>query len=243
MLLKNKNQLLSFLKNKILQSKGSIAIQCGHFALVFDEKQNKQIPGIYQDIKNKILKENVKSHPYMGEFPLATFKLGTKLFDFVTKNKNKVKFAFMVNDWQFVPKANFGEDNKLRNAFYLESNLPKSYKINKDQIIVQKDSENKILSTLYFSEQKLRNAYNHRFKNNFCSLKDNSCAQEYIPFLNQLIKQNIKLLISFIPSTCELAIRKGTEEFTKSNKVVKVVNVFLNGSNKDLFSSIVVSVN
>ena len=235
MILDSKKELESFLKKEILDCNGKIVIQAGHFALVFDENQNKLIPGIYQDIKDKQLKENVKSHPYMGEFPLTTFKFGTKLANYAKENNKNINFAFIVNDWQFTPKAKPGKENKFRNEFYMNNKLPCSYeyifkteKLNESLIIPMTNLNNILNNKLYFEEHKLRNLYSRKYSK-FCNLNDHSCAQEYLPFLDQLIKKKVRLIISFIPKTCKMPIIAGSKETKiklKSN--IKIINIFLN---------------
>jgi len=247
MLVKNRGDLLKVLSKEIDKNKGLTVIQAGHFALIPDN--DALIPAIFQDVKNNKLKHDIKSHIYMGSFPLNTWKAGLVLASYCRKNNKKSKLVILVNDWQWVPKANFGGENKLREIFYQSSQLPRSYKkeldkndISEKNIIPFKNKNGKINNNLFFSEQKLRNQFGNYYSPQ-CSL-DNSCAQEYIPLLLQLSKEKVKLFISFIPRTCMLPINGGSTKAKESYDLdMKIINVFANGTYKhDFWENVDISI-
>ena len=241
----SKEKLKKFLEKEISICKGKVIIQAGHFALVYSKERNKLIPGVYQDVKNEEQKEAIKGHPYAGNFPLKTFEFGVNLMDFAREQKKDFGMTIIVNDWQWVPKMEEGKANPYRNEFYKENKLPKSY----EKVLAKKEfnskviipMENKNSKQIFFSEQKLRNKYRN-FKK-ICSLGENECAREYVPFLNQMIEQNAKLIISFVPKTCKLPINAGSEEVKEKFKTdMKIINIFANGISKNFFKDIEISI-
>ncbi len=199
-----KTALIHFLNNQLKTSTGSIGIMCGHYQLVPDN--NILIPGIYQEIKNVSLKNELKTDPYSSEFPMETFLAGLHLL----KANPQSKLISLVNDWQKVPKND--PDNKDPNVFrkhyYEKDEVPKIYSdlISKngftDDVFLKPSSECRVFkSKLHFSESRLRNKFDTKFRST-CSLK-NGCAQEFVPFLVELEKSGIKNLVSFIPATCQ----------------------------------------
>lgn len=223
------------LEREIENASGDIILMAGHFALVFDDKKGKLVPGVFQDIDDKKKKKSVKENPYMGYFPLETWKMGIRLAAFAKEKGKNVKVAILANDWQWIPKAEFGEKNTLRDDFYKNSEFPKSFKkelekngLDESVMLPFKTQDGKINNKLFFSEQRLRK----RFVNYLAAKCDlnNQCAQEYVPFLNQLEKEKVNLLVSFIPKTCMSSIKEGTRRSKEDFGVkIKVVNVFTEG--------------
>jgi len=239
MMIKSKKELFTLLTKELNSFKEPVAIQAGHFALI--EKNRELLPTIFQDIKDKELKNSVKSHLYMGHFPLDTWKMGVGLAKYGLSKKKIMKLLILVNDWQWVPKVDFGADNTLRDSFYKLAKLPLAYqKILKDNnisenIILPLNNKNgKVNNKLFFSESKLRNQFDNYYAAS-CDL-ENSCAQEYVPLLLQLSKEGIKLLISFIPITCKLPINMGSLKAKQSLGVdMKIINIFASGIFKNNF--------
>lgn len=234
--------LNKFLEKEILACNGLIVFQTGHFALVYSKKESKLIPAIYQDINNKEQKDAVKSHPYMGVFPLESWKIGLGLAGFAIKNSKQARIAIVANDWQWIPKAEAGTQNPLREEFYKSNALPQSYKkileknhLEKELIMPMIGNNGKTNHQLFFGEQKLRNLYSRKYSK-ICNLKENLCAQEYVPFLDQVAGQKAKLLISFVPKTCQIPINAGSREMKKVlNSDIKIINLFSSGTNKQYF--------
>lgn len=234
-------KIFNKLTKEIDKTKGLIVIQAGHFSLIQDKNSKKLIPAIFQEIKNKEIKETVKNHPYMGYFPLETWKFGIKLAKYTLKKGKQVKIAIIVNDWQWVPKSEEGKENKLRKDFYKNQKLPKIYKEelkkNKlnEKIFLPMKTNSKISHPFFFSEKKLRNLYTRKYSKKV-NLEGNLCAQEYMPFLKQLKEENIDLLISFIPKTCQIAIETGSRETKDKIKLkMKIINIFSEGIFKKNF--------
>ena len=247
---KTKKELENILKNEIdsveldtfFWGGGIIGIQCGHFPLIHDEKEDKAIPAIFEDIEDEEQKNAVKLHPYMGYFPLTTWKFGVSLVKYAKERDKNPKIIILVNDWQWVKKVEDGQENPYKEKFYKQEILPVSYfkelkknKIGIDLIMPFKNQEGNIQNKFFFSEQRLRNRYK-RYYAATCPL-NNKCAHEYLPLLIQLEKEGVKLFISFAPRTCFLPVNAATESFKKSpegNKM-KVINIFADGIFKNIF--------
>lgn len=246
--IKTKDSLKKFLEKEISACKGLVIIQAGHFALVFSEDKKQLVPGIYQDVFNKEQKEAIKLHPYMGDFPLKTWEIGVELLDFARKNKKEFGMVIIVNDWQWVQTTEKGKANTLRADFYKNADLPESYKnvLAKysfdSKVILPMKREDEIIQKLFFSEKKLRNLFSRKLAK-ICELGEHKCAQEYVPLLNQIIKQNAKLFISFVPRTCMIPINTGSEEIkNKLKSDIKIINIFASGISKDFFKDIQISI-
>lgn len=245
----NKNKLLYLLKNEIKKYK-RVVIQAGHFALVHDINDPKiLIPGVYQDIIDKFQKMDVKRNPYMGDFPLETFKLGVSLIKFASNNNIHFNLIILINDWQWVKSVDFGVKNKYRLKYYKNPQLPVSFikLLNKNNISINsilplKNTNNKKICA-FFSETKLRNQYDNHYKFNssevICNL-NNKCAQEQIPLFNQLSKYDVDLFINFIPKSCITSTIAATDAFLKTNNL-KIINIFTNGNKKEIKSNLEIS--
>ena len=110
-----KEELKINLQKHIQNTEGIIGIQAGHFALIHGE--NKElIPLITEEIGGKY------ANHQMGKFALETWKLGVELAHYALEFGKEVKLIVLVNDWQFVKKAQFGEENEHRKN--LLQNLP-----------------------------------------------------------------------------------------------------------------------
>ena len=242
---KTKKELEQILKSEIDKINGNICILAGHFALIHDKNTNEAIPAIFEDIKDKEQKNVVKMHPYMGYLPFTTLKEGASLIKYANKEKKDAKILFIVNDWQWMEKSEENEENLFRERFYKESKLPVSYqkefkknKLGDDAIMPFKNEQGEIINKLFFSEKRLRNQFSKHFALT-CPV-GHGCAQEYVPMLSKMEKENIKLFIGFIPKTCQIAVNEGAYKFKETYKSdMKIVNIFVNGIyNKDFYEEI-----
>jgi hypothetical protein len=82
----------------------NVLIQAGHFSLLFDER-NKLIPAIMEEIDDPELKEFVAESDYMNDFPLKTLENSMPIAVSCRQHNKSVKFAFIVNDWQWINKT------------------------------------------------------------------------------------------------------------------------------------------
>ncbi|MFK3815598.1 hypothetical protein ACI2KG_03140 [Pseudomonas sp. NPDC089407] len=103
----------------------TLHVMAGHFMLFYDPQGKHLVPGIFEDIQNPVLQEQVKSR--VGIFPTYTWKLAIKLAELqLTTNNISAKFILLINDWQYIP----GEpnDTDYRAEFYKRfTKLPDSY--------------------------------------------------------------------------------------------------------------------
>lgn len=246
---KNKIQLLNILKKEIDAIDETACILAGHFALIHENDSNEAIPAIFEDIGNKEQKEVVKNHPYMGYLPLTTLKVGVFLLKYAKGKSKKAKILFIVNDWQWLEKLGENEENIFRDNFYKNSQLPKSYRkefvkegIRDESIMPFKNEQGEIINKLFFSEKRLRNQFSKHFALT-CPV-GHGCAQEYVPMLSKMEKENVKLFIGFIPKTCQIAVNEGASKFKEIYKSkMKIINIFVNGiSEKDFWENIEISI-
>lgn len=181
----------------------------------------------------------------MDYLPSKTLKDGISFIKYPREKGKEVKMVFIVNDWQWLEGIEGGEENTYRDNYYKKLELPKSYKkefmkngINENIIIPFKNKQGKILNKFFFSEKKLRNQFSRHFAST-CPV-GYGCAQEYVPMLFKIEKENIKLFIGFIPKTCQMAVSEGAKKFKQTYKSnMKIVNVFVNGIfNKDFYENI-----
>ncbi len=240
-LTKSETELLKILKKEINDANGSVCIQAGHFALINDTKSENVFPAIFEDIKDKKIKNAVKTHPYMGYLPLITWELGISLVKYGKETKKDVKILIIVNDWQWIKRAEKSEKNIYRDMFYEKAELPRSYKkelekngLTEEIILPFKDKNGGVVNRLFFSETKLRKQFERYYKAT-CPVS-HGCAQEYVPMLSRLEKENIKTFISFVPRTCQIAVNEGSVNFKKSYKSgMRTVNIFVDGIFKKNF--------
>jgi hypothetical protein len=246
MILNDKN-LLTLLQKQIKKS-DYVVIQAGHFALIHNvDDLEILIPGIYQDITNNLQKKDVKQNNYMSDFPLETFKIGLSLIKYASNQKINSKLILLINDWQWVKSVSFGIENKYRKMYYINPKIPTSYlKLLKKNNLSEKivlpliSKENNIICN-FFSETKLRNKYDNHYRyidNKLNCNLNNKCAQEQIPLFNQLSKLGVNLFINFIPSSCKTSIIDATKEFKKSNKKMRIINIFTSGNKTRIKSNL-----
>ncbi len=235
-----KENLVEFLSKAISDTLGKIVFQAGHFATVHCAKTGELIPAIAEDIQEPDQKSEITNNPYMGTFPGKTWDLGLQLLTAARQESKEAKIALIVNDWQWVNRADHGQPNIHRQKFYTQNELPKLYldtlkKADLDDSILFRN--NITQDSYYFSETKLRKMYGATEKMLSCPTM---CAYEYIPFLGSLMEADTRLLISFIPIACKEFIIFGTRTvMEETKKPFKVINIFLNGdASKDIFGDI-----
>jgi hypothetical protein len=240
-IIKNKAELSAILKKEIDQSKGKVGILAGHFALMHKGRRGELIPAISQELKDEVQAEAVMNHPYIGHFPIETWKLGVSLGKHARENGIELGFIILVNDWQWVDKAGFGENNPHREEFYSKAELPLSFTLelknvglNEEMVLPFRTKDGRINNKFFFSEQKLRNQFDNYYADT-CDV-ENQCAREFIPLLLQLRQEGIKVLINFIPKTCMAPINDASEKTIELfGADMRIVNVFVSGVFKNDF--------
>jgi len=245
-----KNELEDIIKREIdFVTDGFICILAGHFALIHDRNSNKAIPAIFEDIKDKEQKELVKMHPYMGYLPSKTLQQGISLVNYAKENSKNSKILLIVNDWQWLEKTGGNRENIFRDEFYKNFGLPEFYKkefkknsLDESVLMPFKNDQGEIINKLYFSEKRLRNQFSKHFSLT-CPV-GHGCAQEYVPMLSKMEKENVKLFIGFIPKTCQIAVNEGANKFKKTyGSDMKIINIFVNGLfKKDFYENIEIEI-
>ena len=138
-----------------------VIIMAGHFMLFFDTATKRLVPGIFEDVENEILKEQVKER--VGIFPSYTWDLGVRLGDHYRLQHGKpARLLLLVNDWQYVPDS--GKASDCRSKFYETFNeLPPSYlsRLKVSSQLSEKDILSSRRHMLAFPETWLR----YRFQN------------------------------------------------------------------------------
>lgn len=240
------NSLNQSIISSVQDCSQKILIQCGHFSVLFD-KEGNLVPAILEEITDNNLKDLVQTSNYMGDFPMTTFENGVYLASILKKQVKNIKFAFIVNDWQWVNKGIYSTQIN-RKDFFKSQIIPISYQNiftassfdNSDIIKANHFGENGI----YFSEHKLRKQGNKRVTD--CSPK--SCVVEYLPFLHQVMSE-YDTLISFIPNSCKIPVLYSTVKYIQEqNKKLDFFHVFYEPSkeislshlNKDIINEDVV---
>lgn len=237
-----KEKIKANLQTHVQNTEGLIGIQAGHFALIHGE--NKElIPLITKEIKGKY------AHHHMAKFALETWKLGVELAKYALEQGKKVKLIVLVNDWQFVKKAKFGEENEYRKSFYQTYQIPKvylkelqKYGLDEKWILSFKTQNGKINHSYLFSEMKLRSRYKNYYKKQ-CSL-EHGCAQEFLPLIHEGHQQGMRLFYNFIPFSCELPVTVGTQQAKNiiNEETLKIINVFCSGNTADFWERYHISV-
>ena len=236
------NSIIEEVLSNIDVNTKNVLIQAGHFSILFNKKGDL-IPAIQEEILDIDLKNFVSESNYMNDFPLTTFKNGLSLaIDLKQKNIN-VKFAFIVNDWQWINKGLYSFQTE-RHTFYKKKQLPQIYgNLLKEKFF----SENDILKTshyvednIYFSEHKLQKA-EKKEKMNYCS--PHCCTAEYLPFLKMSLVGS-DTLISFIPMSCKIPVLYSTINYINSqNQSVNMLHIFYDPHTKAIETSFLNKVN
>jgi hypothetical protein len=138
-----------------------VIIMAGHFMLFFDAAAKQLVPGIFEDIENDVLKEQVKER--VGIFPSYTWDLGIRLGDYYRFRHSKpARLLLLVNDWQYAPDSGVAGD--YRSTFYTKfSKLPPHYslRLQASAHLTEKDMLASRKHALAFPETWLR----YRFQN------------------------------------------------------------------------------
>lgn len=103
----------------------TLHIMAGHFMLFFDPQDKQLHPGIFENISNPSLQEQVKSR--VGIFPAYTWELAIQIAEHqLAANEISTKLILLVNDWQYTPDRE--ENIDYRTAFYERfTTLPTPY--------------------------------------------------------------------------------------------------------------------
>jgi len=215
-----------------------VAIMAGHFALVADKKNKALIPAIHQEIVDKGLAEEIKGHPYMGDFPFQTWTAGVSLLKSLLIGNKEVKLSILTNDWQWVPAVESGQENDMRQSFFKNEVLPNKFSeiLDNENLLAEKvmipfksNDGKKTISPYFFSENGLRQRYKNHFKS-ICDLGANKCAQEFVPFLSLLAKEGYDTVISFVPRSCYGAIEEGSQAaLTQAKLPLNIINIYTDG--------------
>lgn len=214
------------------ESSNNVLIQSGHFSVLFDEYGNL-IPAIQEEIPDEKLRQFVIDSNYMNDFPLVTFRNGVSLASILKEKHKSVKFAFIVNDWQWINKGLYSFKTD-RFKFFKKQTLPKTYTdIFYDNTFSKSDiikANHFVDKGIYFSEHKLRKVGKKKISN--CS--PNSCAIEYLPFLNATLN-DFDTIISFIPMSCKVPVLYSAINFIKSqSRKVDLFHVFYDPLTKEI---------
>lgn len=247
----SKDETLEKIETILKETTGPVAIMAGHFALVADSKKQALIPAIHQDIEDEKLAEHVKTHPYMGDFPTETWQAGVEVLNNLLKENRETKLSILANDWQWVPTVESGLENELRQKFFQEGQLTKSFnhsltnkglEAQKIMVPFKSNDGKKLINNYFFSENGLRQRYKNYFKGT-CNLDGNKCAQEFVPFLSLLAKEGFGTVVSFVPRTCYGAIEEGSQSALEEVKLpLKLINIYTDGIyQKDFWENIDIS--
>lgn len=202
----NKDSIFDFFKQVTLMPQGKLAILGGHYSLVVED--GNTVPGIYQSIQNPILKEELRTHAYSGEFPYETFLTTVELLSIFPQ----AKLVSLVNDWMMIPKTGTGpEGNPFRKQYYEQAGIPAIF----EELLKENHFTNELFlqvpkkyryykNTIHFSETRFRNLFDVKLSTT-CSLK-NGCAQEFLPFLQAISGEGVSEFIAFIPPTCKIPV-------------------------------------
>ena len=158
----SENELLQELKSSMGDERyKDVVIMAGHFMLFFDSAAKQLVPGIFENIENKLLQEQVKER--VGIFPSYTWDLGVRLGDhYRLKHDKPAKLLLLVNDWQYVPDS--GEASDYRTDFYKKfTRIPSIYatRLEKSGHLSEQDVLSSRRHTIAFPETWLK----YRFQN------------------------------------------------------------------------------
>lgn len=161
-----------------LHSFGTLHIMAGHFMLFFDPQGKQLLPGIFEDIRNPILQEQVRSR--VGIFPTYTWKLAIEVAEHQSiTNSKSAKFILLINDWQYIPSDQ--RDTDYRTEFYERfAKLPESYLslLEASNIISANNICESRRHSICFPETWLKN----RFQNEAARLvKQKKLEKRYLP--------------------------------------------------------------
>jgi len=226
------NKLIERIISNFEESSKNILIQSGHFSILFNQK-GILIPAIKEEISDDKLKKFVIDSNYMNDFPLVTFRNGVRLASILKSKGKNVKFAFIVNDWQWINKGLYSSKTD-RFKFFKKHSLPKIYNdLFKENTFNQSDiirANHFVDNGIYFSEHKLRKVGKKKISN--CS--PNSCAIEYLPFLHRTLN-DFDTLISFIPMSCKIPVLYSAINFIKNQtEKVDLFHVFYDPLTKEI---------
>lgn len=136
-----------------------IIVVAGHFMLFYDPSNMRLIPGIFEDVENKALREQIKKR--VGIFPSYTWDLGIRVGEhYLSKANRTAKLLLLINDWQYVPDSGTASD--YRQDFYEEfKELPTNFRsrLKESKVISETDIFSSQRNPYAFPETWLKNRF------------------------------------------------------------------------------------
>lgn len=225
-------QVLTEILHNIDNTAKNVLIQAGHFSLLFN-KNKELVPSIEEEIKDLELRQFVAESNYMGDFPFVTLKNSIPLALSCKQMGMNVKFAFIVNDWQWIKNGLYTAFPTDRKKFFSKTSLPQVYMnlLEKNSFTVRNIIAANHFSKngIYFSEHKLRKIG----KKKVTSCSPMSCAIEYLPFLQDVLDTR-DMLISFIPFSCKIPVLYAAIKYIQSREQrIDLFHIFYNPLTKE----------
>lgn len=155
----------------------SVTIMAGHFMLFFDRSHRRLVPGIFEDIPDIILAEQVRNR--VGIFPTYTWDLGIRLGEQYCRHPGRsANLLLLVNDWQYVPDS--GNAGDYRASFYKGfDQLPAAFasRLSRSELLGTNDVLASRRHSIAFPETWLR----YRFQNRAAQLvKQGKLQKRYL---------------------------------------------------------------
>lgn len=217
MFLHSSTTVIEAIVTRLLNIKGPIAVMAGHFALVHHRKTGNLVPGIAEDIDDEETRRFVEGHPYMGNFPLETWRVGIKTVQRLHATGRDAKLLVLVNDWQHVLPAPSGQRSAERDVYFANTVIPPALhralvEAGLDDDVLLPDVRDGVPCILW-SESRLRGRYARRLRRRVPV--ESACAQEWVPVLARLEELGYGSVAAFVPGTCHIPIVGGTERATE----------------------------
>lgn len=202
-----RNAILKLLCEQ-LPRESKLAVLAGHYALFHDDSSKKLVPGIYSELPDGALKQNLRVNPYAGVFAQETLYFGRDLLKAATFGQ----VLCLANDLRWVRKQEASRLEYFRNGELPDlftSALSKLAPLN--EIMVPVPLYLQVEGNKYiWSEQQLMQSYDSpEFSS--CSV-DNGCAQEFLPLLLELEKIGYRDFVALIPPSCKAPTIDATQE-------------------------------
>lgn len=202
---------------RLLETCGPIAVMAGHFALVHHRKTGLLVSGVAEDIDDEETRKLVEGHPYMGNFPLETWRAGIQTVQRLHAAGRDAKLLVLVNDWQHVQPAKSGQRSAERDAYFAGAVIPPALhralvEAGLDDDVLLSDVRDGVPCILW-SESRLRGRYARRLRHRVPV--ESACAQEWVPVLVRLESLGYGSVAAFVPGTCHVPIVGGTERATE----------------------------
>ncbi len=221
MLLHSSLTVIDMLVARLLGTEGPIAVMAGHFALVHHRKTGHLVPGIAEDIDDEETRKFVEGHPYMGNFPVETWRVGIETVQRLHVAGRDARLLVLVNDWQHVQPAQSGWRSAGRDAYFTEAVMPFALRrtlteANLDAGALLSDVRDGV-PCIFWSESRLRGRYARHLRRRVPV--ESACAQEWVPVLARLEELGYGSVAAFVPGTCHIPIVGGTERATEHLKL------------------------